>query len=59
MLKLLTITIASLILVTFSALFFYLNLKYRSKFHHGYTNHGYLHCAVLKAFYNFEVKGVL
>ena len=27
-----------------------LNLKFRSKVSHGFTNHGYLRCAILKAF---------
>ena len=27
-----------------------LNLKFRSKFNHGFTNHGYVHCATLKSF---------
>ena len=33
-----------------------LKLKFRSKFNHGFTNHGYLHCAVWKALYNFKIK---
>ena len=32
------------------------NLKFRSTFNHGFTNHGYLRCAILKALYNFKVK---
>ena len=30
-----------------------LNLKFRSKFNHGFSNHGYIHCAALKSLYNF------
>ena len=51
--KTLTITIASLILVTLllsSKSIWIQNLVI--------TNHGYLHCAVLKALYNFKVKRV-
>ena len=33
-----------------------LKLKFRSKFNHGFTNHGYLHSAIWKAFHNFETK---
>ena len=33
-----------------------MNLKFRSKFNHGFTNHGYLHSAVWKALYNFNIK---
>ena len=33
-----------------------LRLKFRSKFNHGFTNHGYLHSAVWKALYNFKIK---
>ena len=32
------------------------NQKFRSKFNRGFTNHGYLHCAILKAFYDFTEK---
>ena len=35
-----------------------LNLKFRSKFNHGFTNHDYLDCAILKALQNFMVKRV-
>ena len=31
-------------------------MKFRSKFNHDFTNHGYLHSAVLKAFHNFKIK---
>ena len=31
-------------------------LKFRSKFNHGFTNHGYLDSAVWKALYNFKIK---
>ena len=31
-------------------------LKFRSKFNHGFTNHGYLHSPVWKALYNFKIK---
>ena len=27
----------------------FLNLKFRLKFNHGFTNHGYLHFGILKA----------
>ena len=33
-------------------------MKYRSKFKHCFTNRGYLHCAFLKAFYDFQEKRV-
>ena len=33
-----------------------MKLKFRSKFNHGFTNHGYLHSAIWKAFHNFETK---
>ena len=33
-----------------------LNLKFRSKFNPGFTNHGCLHCAILKALYSFNEK---
>ena len=33
-----------------------LKLKFRPKFNHGFTDHGYLHSAVWKASYNFKVK---
>ena len=33
-----------------------LSLKFRSKFNHGFTNHGCVHCAVLKAFHCFKGK---
>ena len=31
-------------------------MKFRSKFNNGFTNRGCLHCAVLKALYNFKEK---
>ena len=33
-----------------------LNMKYRSKFNHGFTNSGYLHCDILKALYDIKEK---
>ena len=33
-----------------------LNLKFRSKLNPGFTNHGCLHCAILKALYGFKDK---
>ena len=33
-----------------------MNLKFRSKFNHGSSNLGYLHCAILKALYSSRVK---
>ena len=33
-----------------------LNMKYRSKFKHGFTNRGCLHCAILKTLHNFKEK---
>ena len=33
-----------------------LKLKFRSKFNYSFTNHGYLHSAILKALYNFMEK---
>ena len=33
------------------------NLKFRSKFNPGFTNHSSLHCAVQKTFYGFKKKG--
>ena len=33
-----------------------LNLKFRSKFNHSFTNHVYVHCAIPKSLYNFMVK---
>ena len=33
-----------------------MKLKFRSKFNHDFTNHGYLHSAVWKALYNFKIK---
>ena len=33
-----------------------MKLKFRSKFNHGFTNHGYLHSDVWKALYNFKIK---
>ena len=33
-----------------------LNLICRPKRNHDFTNHGYLHCAILKASYNFKIK---
>ena len=33
-----------------------LNLKFRSKFIHGFANNGCLHCAILKALYGFKEK---
>ena len=35
-----------------------LDMKYRSKFKHCFTNRSYLHCAILKAFYGFQEKRV-
>ena len=32
------------------------NMKFRSIFNHGFTNHGCLHCAVLKALYSVKEK---
>ena len=34
----------------------YLNIKFRSKFNHGFTNRDCLHCAILKALYGFKEK---
>ena len=31
-------------------------MKYRSEFKHGFTNRGYLHCAILKALHSFQEK---
>ena len=31
-------------------------MKYRSEFKHGFTNHGCLHCAILKAVHGFQEK---
>ena len=31
-------------------------MKFISKFNHGFTNRGCLHCAVLKALYGFKEK---
>ena len=49
-------TLASLIVVTFSALQCPrgLNPKFRSKLNHGFTNHGCLHCAVLKVLFGLR-----
>ena len=33
-----------------------LDMKYRSKFKHGFTNRGNLHCAILKALHGFQEK---
>ena len=33
-----------------------LNMKYRSEFKHGFTNHSCLHCAILKALHGFKEK---
>ena len=33
-----------------------LNIKFISKFNHGFTNLGCLHCAIRKALYGFKVK---
>ena len=33
-----------------------MELKFRSKFNHDFTNDGYLHSAVWKALYNFKIK---
>ena len=33
-----------------------LGMKYRSEFKHGFTNRACLHCAVLKALYEFQKK---
>ena len=55
--KLLTITIASFNFFNCPVKSLRnLKLKFRSKFNHGFTNHGYLHCAVWKALYNFKIK---
>ena len=35
-----------------------LNMKFRSKFNHGFTYDGCLHCVILKTLYNFKVKRV-
>ena len=32
------------------------NLKFTSKFNHGFTNHGCLQCAILKALCGFKEK---
>ena len=32
----------------------HLNLKFKSKINPGFTNHGCLHCAVLKSLYGFQ-----
>ena len=32
-----------------------LNMKFRSKFNHGFTIHGYLHCAILKPLHGCNV----
>ena len=47
--KVLTNTFKSLNLVIFSTLPLNCKMKFRWKFHYGFTNHGYLHCAILKA----------
>ena len=31
-------------------------VKFRLKFNHGFTNHGYLHSAVWKALHNVKIK---
>ena len=36
-----------------------LDMKYRSKFKHGFTNQGYSHCAILKSLYGFQEKRTL
>ena len=33
-----------------------LNLKLRSKFNHGFTNHGCMRCAFLEVLYSFKEK---
>ena len=33
-----------------------LKLKFRSKFNHGFTYHGYLHTTVQKALYMFKIN---
>ena len=33
-----------------------LNMKYRSELKHGFTNHGFLHCAILKGLHGFKEK---
>ena len=33
-----------------------LDMKYKSKFKHGFTNRGCLHCAILKALHGFQGK---
>ena len=35
-----------------------LKLKFRLKFNHGFTNHGYLHIAVWKVLYNIKIKKI-
>ena len=32
-------------------------MKFRSEFKHGFTNHGCLHCAILKSLHGFKEKG--
>ena len=57
LLKLLTITITSFNFFNYPVkLQRNLKLKFRSKFNHGFTNHGYLHSAVWKALHNFKIK---
>ena len=33
-----------------------LNIRFRSNFYHGFTNHGFQHCAILKALHGFKEK---
>ena len=33
-----------------------LNLKFKSIYNYGFTNHGCLHCAILKVLYGFNEK---
>ena len=55
--KLFTITITSFNFFNCPVkLYKNLELKFRSKFNHDFTNHGYLHSAVGKTLYNFKIK---
>ena len=36
-----------------------MKLKFRSKFNHGFTNHGYLHSTVWKANYSFKMFKIM
>ena len=33
-----------------------MSIKFRSKYNHGFTNRGCVHCAILKALYGFKEK---